>query len=184
MTVFVAFLRGINVGGNKTISMSTLKTVFESLGLSAVKTHLNSGNVVFATSKSDREKLARTIETAVEKEFGFRAVVLLRSAVGLRNAVVNNPFRVAAEKNPSRLVVMFLAETPAKDALRRIEETYKGPEEIVIDGDVAYVTYPNGIGKSKLTNVFLEKRLGVSGTARNWNTVTKLLQLAEAAERS
>ena len=71
-----------------------------------------------------------------------------------------------------------------KDALRRIRETYEGPEEIVIDRDVAYVTYPNGIGKSKLTNVFLEKHLGVAGTARNWNTVTKLLQLADAIERS
>ena len=115
MTVFVAFLRGINVGGNKTISMATLQTVFESLGFSAVKTHLNSGNVVFVTSGSDRERLAKTIETAVEKEFGFRAVVLLRSAVDLRNAVVKNPFREAAEKDPSHLVVMFLAGIPANE---------------------------------------------------------------------
>jgi uncharacterized protein (DUF1697 family) len=180
MTVFVALLRGINVGGNKTIKMSTLKTVFETLGFEAVKTHLNSGNVVFASKGKDQAKLAKTIETAIENEFGFRPSVLLRSSAGLRNAMVKNPFPDAAENDPSHLVVMFVTAKPAKDALARIAKAYAGPEEIRIEGDTVYITYPSGIGKSKLTNVFLEKQLGVTGTARNWNTVVKLAVIAEA----
>ena len=85
-----------------------------------------------------------------------------------------------AKDDPSHLVVMLLAAKPDKDAAKRIAAAYQGVEEIRIAGEEAYVTYPNGIGKSKLTNVFLEKQLGVSGTARNWNTLTKLLAMAEA----
>ena len=180
MTVFIALLRGINVGGNKTIKMSTLKTVLDSLGFEAVSTYLNSGNVVFASKGSDHAKLAKTIETAIEKEFGFRPSVLLRSSAGLRNVVVKNPFPDAAKNDPSHLVVMFLTAKPDKDAPSRLAHAYSGAEEIRISGDTAYVTYPNGIGKSKLTNMFLEKQLGVAGTARNWNTVTKLVELARS----
>ena len=180
MTVFIALLRGINVGGNRTIKMSTLKRVFETLGFEAVKTHLNSGNVVFASKGTDHAKLTKTIETAIEKEFGFRPSVLLRSSAGLRNVVVKNPFPDAAKNDPSHLVVMFLAGKPDKDAKSRLAKAYAGPEEIRISGDIIYITYPNGIGTSKLTNVFLEKQLGVTGTARNWNTVTKLVELARS----
>lgn len=182
MTVFVSLLRGINVGGNKTVAMAALKALYESLGLEGARTLLNSGNVVFATTEKDRAKLARKIEAAIEKEFGFRPAVMLRDAVALKEIVAQNPFPDVAKRDPGHLVVMFLASRPGKDAPKRLAAAYDGPEEIRIAGEDAYITYPNGIGRSKLTNALLEKQLGVAGTARNWNTVTKLLEMIEATE--
>ncbi len=180
MPAYVAFLRGINVGGNKTIAMARLKALFDALGFASVKTHLNSGNVVFASDEKDRAKLTKEIEAAIEKEFGFRPVTMLRDVAALKKIVAKNPFPKMAKDDPSHLVVMLLAGKPDKDAAKRIAAAYQGPEEIRIVGEEAYVTYPNGIGKSKLTNALLEKHLGVAGTARNWNTMTKLLVMAEA----
>ncbi len=182
MPTFVAFLRGINVGGNKTIPMARLKALFEALGFDAVKTHLNSGNVVFASTEKDRAKLKKTIEAAIEKEFGFRPETMLRDTAALRKVVAKNPFPAMAKDDPSHLVVMLFAEKPDKDAAKRLAAAYQGVEEIRVAGEEAYITYPNGIGKSKLTNTLLEKHLGVAGSARNWNTVTKLLVLANATD--
>jgi len=180
MPVCVSLLRAVNVGG-RSIKMDALRAIHESLGLSEVQTLLQSGNVVFATKDNDRARLAKAIEDAIETECGFRSAVMLRDAAALRKIVKENPFPAEAETDPGHLVVMFLAAKPDKGA--RIAAAYSGPEEIRIEGDNAYLTYPNGIGKSKLTNALLEKHLGVAGTARNWNTVTKLLALAESLER-
>ena len=179
MTATVAFLRGINVGGNKTIPMAKLKALFETLGFAHVKTHLNSGNVVFASDRKDRAKLTKTIEAAIEKEFGFRPATMLRDVAALNKIVAKNPFPAMAKDDPSHLVVMLLAARPDKDAAKRIATAYRGVEAIKVAGEEAYVTYPSGIGKSKLTNALLEKHLGVAGTGRNWNTLTKLLAMAE-----
>ncbi len=184
MPVQVAFLRGINVGGNKTISMAKLKALFETLGFGDVKTHLNSGNVVFAAEDRNRAKLTRTIEEAIEKEFGFRPATVLREAKALRRIVEKNPFSKMAKDDPSHLVVMLLSAKPDKDAGKRLADACRGVEDVRVAGEDAYITYPNGIGTSKLTNVVLEKHLGVAGTGRNWNTVTKLLAMAEALYRN
>jgi uncharacterized protein (DUF1697 family) len=182
MTVFVSLLRGINVGGNKTIPMARLKAAYESLGFAAVKTLLNSGNVVFGTTETNRGKLRKTIEAAVEKEFGFRPAIVLRTAAELGKIIKQNPFSDMAKNDPSHLLLMALAEKSKAGAKANLAKVYSGPEEIEIKGENVYVTYPNGIGKSKLTNTLLEKHIGV-GTARNWNTLMKLLALAERIER-
>jgi uncharacterized protein (DUF1697 family) len=179
LTTFVALLRGINVGGNKTIRMGALKALFEAHGLSPARTLLNSGNVIFASRERDRAKLGESIEETIEAEFGFRPAVVLRSTAELRRIVADNPFPAMAKADPGHLVAMLLAGKPQKDAAKRIANAYSGPEEVRIAGEDAYITYPKGIGRSKLTNALLEKQLGVAGTARNWNTVTKLLELAE-----
>jgi len=181
MAVYVSFLRGINVGGNKTIPMAKLKAAYESLGFARVKTLLNSGNVVFETTEKNRGKLAKTIEAAVEKEFGFRPVIALRTAAELGKIIKKNPFSDMAKDDPSHLLVMALAEKPKAGAKANLARVYPGPEEVEIKGENVYVTYPNGIGKSRLTNALLEKHIGI-GTARNWNTLTKLLALTEQVE--
>jgi uncharacterized protein (DUF1697 family) len=181
MMTFVSFLRGINVGGNKTIPMARLKSAYESLEFASVKTLLNSGNVVFETTETNRAKLRQTTEAAVEKEFGFRPVIVLRTAAELKKIIAQNPFAEMAKDDPSHLLLMALAEKPKAGAKANLAKVYSGPEEIEIKGENVYVTYPNGIGKSKLTNALLEKHIGV-GTARNWNTLTKLLTLAEQVE--
>lgn len=184
MTTFVAFLRGINVGGNKTIRMEALKGLFDALSFTGVRTHLNSGNVVFVSDEKDRPRLSKLIGDAIEKEFGFRPAVILRSVFDLQKIVKKNPFADAAKADPSHLLVMLLVAMPHKHAAARLAEVYGGPEEIRIAGDTVYLTYPNGIGKSKLTNTLLEKHLRVVGTARNWNTVVKLLEITAGLEAS
>jgi uncharacterized protein (DUF1697 family) len=184
MPAFVSLLRGINVGGNKQIRMEQLRSCYEALGLAGVKTHLQSGNVVFQGGKGEAARLAARLEGAIEKSFAFRPSVVVRTSAELRKVITRNPFPDRAESDPSHLLVMFLAENPGKPAEARLAETNAGPEEFRLSGRELYIYYPNGIGRSKLTNALIEKRLGTVGTARNWNTVTKLLELAEALEES
>jgi len=179
MTSYVALLRGINVGGNKSIPMARLKSLFESLGFAPARTHLNSGNVIFA-AEGKAGTLARLIGDAIKAEFGFRPAVVLRSAAELKRVVAKNPFGDTAARDRSHLLVMALDGKPMAGAKAALAEAYSGPEQIEIVGADVYITYPNGIGRSKLTNALLEKHLGVAGTARNWNTVVKVLELAEA----
>jgi uncharacterized protein (DUF1697 family) len=183
MTVFVSLLRGINVGGNKLIKMDALKAVHEGLGLTDVRTLLQSGNVVFKARGKGGATLAGRIEKAVEGEVGFRPTVMIRSATDLKRIAEHNPFPEMAISDPGHLVWMALAGKPGAAAKTRLAKACSGPEEIEINGADAYITYPNGIGRSKLTNALLEKHLGVAGTARNWNTVAKLLAIAEDLER-
>ena len=180
MPVFLAFLRGINVGGKKTIAMGKLKALLEELGFEGVKTHLNSGNVVFAAKEKNANKLTKTIESAVGKEFGFAPVIVLRNSAELKAILAKNPFPKMEKSDPSHLLVMTLAGKPNAGAKSKLADAYQGDEEIHIAGENVYLTYPNGIGRSKLTNTLLEKHLGVAGTARNWNTLTKLLAIAES----
>lgn len=178
MTAVVSLLRGINVGGRAKLSMATLKRVYEGLGFDGVTTLLNSGNVVFRADAAVGGPLASRIEKAIEAEAGFRPAVILRTAAELRGIIEGNSFPAMAESDPSHLLVMALVAPPAADAAERIAEAYQGPEEIRIAGADVYLTYPDGIGRSKLTNALLEKHLG-AGTARNWNTLTRLSAIAE-----
>ncbi len=148
-----------------------------------MKTLLNSGNVIFATKEKERGKLTKTIEDAVEKEFGFRPAIVIRSVSELKTILHKNPFPDMAKSDPSHLLVMTLAKKPKAGAKARVAEAYAGPEKIEIKGENVYLTYPNGIGRSKLTNAPLEKQLGVVGTARNWNTLIKLFKIATAIDR-
>jgi uncharacterized protein (DUF1697 family) len=179
MTDYVSFLRGINVGGNKTIRMTALKELFESMGFEGAKTLLNSGNVVFSAKGQSRAKLAGAIEAAIEEKFGFRPAIVIRSAAELKKIVTKNPFPAMAKRDPGHVLLMTLASKPKPGAKARLAEVHSGPEQIEIFGANVYLTYPTGVGKSKLTNAVLEKQLGAVGTARNWNTVMKLSALAE-----
>jgi uncharacterized protein (DUF1697 family) len=179
MAAYISLIRGINVGGNKLIKMDALKALHEALGFGDVKALLASGNVVFSAKDRDRKRLPNAIEAAIEKEIGFRPTVIVRSAAELKTIAERNPFAKMAKTDPGHLVWMALAGKPHASAKARLAKAYAGPEEVEIAGEDAYVTYPNGIGRSKLTNVFLEKHLGVAGTARNWNTVKKLLEIVD-----
>lgn len=162
MPTFIALLRGINVGGRKQLAMSELKSMCESLGYTNVRTLLNSGNVVFEARKADAGKL--------EEQTG--AKVVIRTPEELQDVIAGNPWK---GRDGSRLLVMFLERDPGAKPL-----DWPGPEEVHLDGRHLYLYYPNGAGRSKLTNAFIEKRLDVSGTARNWNTILKLAALAAA----
>lgn len=177
--MLVAMLRGVNVGGHHKIKMAELKALCEGLSFRNVSTYIQSGNVVFETMESGDEKLAKKIGTAIEKKCGFCPEVIVRSAEELRGVVKKNPFAKEAFE-PSKLAVFFLARDPgkaARDAVSRIEAN---PEVIKPLGSEIYIYFPDGQGKSKLKFATVEKAINkIPWTARNWNTVEKLLEMAE-----
>lgn len=174
MPVFIALIRGINVGGHKKIRMADLKTSCEALGLQDVRTHLQSGNVVFRTAKTNRAQLTKQLEAALSVE----AKVILRSADEMRAVVAANPMPEEAQRGPSHYIVVFLSDKPSAAAMQSLRDAYAGPEKMQLHGAELYVEYGSGMGTSKLTIVLIERKLGVTGTARNWNTVTKLAEMA------
>jgi uncharacterized protein (DUF1697 family) len=173
--IFIALIRGINVGGHKKVKMADVKTMCESMGLRDVRTHLQSGNVVFRTTKTDRARLAKELESAL----GVEAKIILRTADELRSAIAANPMTEEAERKPSGFIVTFLSDKPTATAMQSLRDAYSGPEKMQLHGAELYIEYGSGLGTSKLTNALIERKLGVAGTARNWNTVTKLLEIAD-----
>jgi uncharacterized protein (DUF1697 family) len=181
MTALICLLRGVNVGGHNMIKMDALRTLCESLGHRNVQTYVQSGNVVFQTDERDSAKMAAKIESAIEKKHGFRPDVVLRTAGEMRSVVAKNPFAKRKGIEPAKLAVMFLASEPVaeiQDAVRKIKPDV---EELFMIGRELYIYFPSGQGRSKLVPV-LAKVLKDSGTARNWNTVMKLLEMAEKLE--
>lgn len=182
MPVIISLLRGVNVGG-RTISMEGLRALYESLGFTGVQSYVQSGNLVFRTKDRDLPKLAQRLEDAIEGMAGFRPPVALRVTADLRAVVACNPFAGRDDVPPNRLQVHFLVGDPTVDAAARIAAAAAGfPEELHLLGRELFVNYANGVGESKLTPARIDKALGTPSTARNWNTVTKLLALAEKLE--
>ena len=179
MTRCVSLLRGINVGGNKAVRMDALKELHESLGLQRVETYIQSGNVVFTSAGADVTQIQKGIEDSFAQKFGFQVKVMVRTADEFNVIIENNPFKDQPMKETKWVVAMFLASDPISTALEDIQKTYSGPEELHIMGQEVYIYYPEGIGRSKLTNTFLEKKLKTMGTARNWNTVLRLQKMME-----
>jgi uncharacterized protein (DUF1697 family) len=173
----VALLRGINVGGKHIVPMKELAGIFEAAGASEVVTYIQSGNVVCAASAAVVKKLPGTLERAIEKRFGFGVPIVMRSAEELGEVVRRNPF---LSKVPSveRLHVAFLAHEPSAGGVAALDPQRSPPDELVVRGREIYLNLPNGAGKTKLTNAYLDSTLGTTSTMRNWRTVLTLLDLA------
>jgi len=184
MQVAISMLRGINVGGHKIVKMESLRAMYESLGLRDAQTYVQSGNVVFRTAARDLAPLAKRIESKIEQTFGFRPGVMLRTSSELREVIRRNPFAKRKGIEPGKLLVTFLAAAPSPEAREKMLGIPAHPEELCIEGREVFVYYPNGMGRSKLSPALIEKTLKTSGTGRNWNTVTTLLEMAEKLEAS
>jgi len=179
MPVIICMLRGVNVGGHNMIKMDALKALCVSLKLKDPQTYVQSGNVIFQTEEKDQEKLTRRLQDAIEKAHGFRPGVMLRTAAELQQVVVRNPFAKRSGIEPGKLLVNFLAADPGKQAREKALAIKIGPEEMHLVGREAYIYFPNGQGRSKFPWAAIERALGTSGTGRNWNSVTKMLEIAE-----
>ena len=173
MAVYVALLRGINLGARNRISMAGLREVFAALGAQDVKTFLQSGNVVFRSSKA-RGALVKAVEGSIARDLGLEITVLLRTPQELAKVIADNPF---AKRKASALHVTFLASPPKAARVRERDPHAFSPDEFRVTRSHVYLHCPNGYGRSKLSNAFFERRLGVPATSRNWNTVTKLTEL-------
>jgi uncharacterized protein (DUF1697 family) len=179
MKTFIAFFKGINVGGNKSVKMDELKKLFESIGLQDARTFIQSGNVIFKSDEKNEKKIAEKIEKEFEKKFGFSSSVIIRSGKDLAKIAVSCPIPNYEQKEYKWLMVNFLSDTPAAEAQSNLLESYKGPEEIYFKGKEMFIYYSEGSGRSKLNGTFIEKKLKVTATSRNWNTVLKLAELCK-----
>lgn len=177
MPVLVSLLRGVNLARARRIGMEDLRRLCESLKLRDVRTYGQSGNVVFRTDETTR--LAGRLEAEIERTFGFHSDVVLRTARELRAVVARNPFRERRDVEPSKLLVTFLASEPGAKAGAAVRRIRADPEELYLVRRELYVYFPLGVGRSKLPTTAIERAIGTPGTARNWNTVTKLLEIAE-----
>jgi len=183
MPVYISMLRGVNLGGHNRVSMARLSTLYESLGFEAPRTYVQSGNVVFRAKEKGAASITKKIQDGIERTFGFRPAVLLRTSAELKKAIDANPFAGRRDIVPGKLLVTFLAADPGPDGLRRLAAFRSHPEESHLKGSELYIYFPNGAGRSKLPWSSVEKLVGVTGTARNWNSVTKMLEIAvELAE--
>jgi uncharacterized protein (DUF1697 family) len=176
-------LRAVNVGGHGRLKMKELEAAYASLGLKHVRTLGQSGNVVFTSRIADRAALAKRIMQELERRFELTIEVLIRTLDEVRKIVERGPV-LSQRAEPSKLLVMFLAGVPDAQGTARLLKEHKGSEMIEVRGPEVYLYYPDGVGRSKVTGAFLENRLKVAGTARNWNTLTKLVEAGEAIERA
>ena len=177
-------LRGVNVGGHNKIKMEALRALYESLKLRDAQTYVQSGNVIFRTDERDIARLTKRIEDGIERKFGFRPDVILRTAAEMRDVVARNPFAKRRGIEPGKLLVTFLASDPPAEVREKVRQIKCDPEELRIEGRELYIYFPNGMGRSKLSTAKLEKTMSTPGTGRNWNSVTKMLEMAEKLEAS
>jgi len=178
MPNYIALLRGINVGGRNKIPMADLRDLFAAVGFTNARTLLQSGNVVFEGARQSAAALEQLLEAETQTRFGLSIDYVVRTATEWKRIIAGNPFIDEAKHDPSHTLVMLL-KTPAKAAaVRALNDEIKGREIVRAAGKQLYMIYPDGIGRSKLTNAVIEKKLNVRGTVRNWNTVLKLDALA------
>jgi len=177
LSVYVALLRGINVGGAKTVKMEKLRDTFEKLGFGGVRTYVNSGNVVFESAPTDTGVLSKKIADKISVDFGFSVRVFVRSSDELQSVVEKNPFLKEKRIDESRLHVTFLTEQPSKATLARLDSLGADPDRYSSNGREIYLYCPNGYGRSKLSNNALEKALSLTATTRNWKTVNTVASL-------
>jgi uncharacterized protein (DUF1697 family) len=176
MRKYIALFRGINVGGRNKLPMRELTEVLETVGLDAVKTYIQSGNVVFQTHQSNLAELAEQITAAIEISHGFAPKILILSSRELEEAIAVNPFP-EAEEHPKTLHLFFLDEEPHAPDFERLEQRKRASEGFELIGKVFYLHAPDGIGRSKLASQ-VEKAMGVTVTARNWRSVCKISEMA------
>jgi uncharacterized protein (DUF1697 family) len=182
MPVLISMLRGVNLGGHNKIKMDALRALYESLKFEDPRTFIQSGNVIFRSKEKNTAALAKKIQTAIERTFGFRPEIILRTPDELRNAIAATPFPAHRNLHPSKVLITFLAADPGPEAQSALLTLKAYPEELHLKGRELYIYFPNGAGKSKLPWSKLDKLLQSTGTARNWNSVTKMLAIAEEME--
>ncbi len=176
MATWVVLLRGINVGGANRLAMADLRAVMAELGHSDVSTYIQSGNVIMTSSRSDRATMAEEISAGIERAHGLIVSAVLRTPDELRASLTGNPYTM--EPDGTRVLITFLSGTPAPADAATLEPDRFVPDRFELAGAELYAHYPNGAGRSKMNLDYFEKRLRVRGTARNLNTVAKLIELS------
>ncbi|MGH7507983.1 MAG: DUF1697 domain-containing protein [bacterium] len=180
MTRYIGLLRAVNLGGRNRVVMPGLRDLLTRLGFDDPRTILQSGNVVFGCARRRALDLESVLEAEIEKRLKVGTDCCVRSADEWGEVVARNPFPKEAKHDPGHLVVMVLKDRPTGEAMQELQAAITGSEVVRVEGRQAYVVYPDGIGRSRLTNAVIEKKLRTRGTGRNWNTILKLNALVRA----
>ncbi|MGZ4724981.1 MAG: DUF1697 domain-containing protein [Ilumatobacteraceae bacterium] len=177
MATWIVLLRGINVGGANRLGMADLRALVGSLGHTSVSSYIQSGNIVLTSARTDRDAMAAEICVGIDRAHGLSVSAVLRTPEELRAALATNPF--ATEPESTKVLITFLSDVPVPEDVVRLERDRFAPDRFELLGGEIFMHYPNGAGRSKMTLDYFEKRLGLRGTARNLNTVAKLIELSE-----
>jgi len=177
VSTHVALLRAVNLAGHNRVSMADLRELASGLGLSNVRTLLQSGNLIFESRGRRPAHLERVLQSAAREALDLETEFFVRTGRELAAIVAGNPFPRDARRDPARLLVMFLDGSPARPHVTALDQAIVGGEAVRVSGREIYMVYPEGIGRSRLTGALIERKLRVRGTARNWNTVLKLAAL-------
>jgi uncharacterized protein (DUF1697 family) len=179
---YVALLRAVNVGGRAQLDMAQLRQAVAGLGHEDVVTYIQSGNLVLRSASRSAAKVAVGIEERIEEVFGMTVAVVVRTSAELADVAAGNPF-LASGADPKTLHVGFLAGRPTAAEIARLDPQHASPDEFVVHDREIYLSCPNGLGRSKLTTDYFERRLGTALTVRGWGTVTKLVELSGRGRR-
>jgi uncharacterized protein (DUF1697 family) len=174
MPTHIGLLRAVNLGSHNKIAMQDLRDLITGLGLRDATTLLQSGNVVFAGASGTTAALEERLEAAARKNLNLNTDFFVRTAAEWATVVGDNPFPVEATRDPGHLLLLALKDAPSNAAVKALQAAIKGREIVRAKGRHAYIVYPDGVGRSRLTSAMIEKALGTRGTGRNWNTVLKL----------
>jgi uncharacterized protein (DUF1697 family) len=180
MQTFVSFLRGVNMAGHNKIKMTDLVALFDQIGFKNSETFIQSGNVIF-NDPGDRsvKKITTLIEEAINEKLALDIPAIVRSIPEMKDIISGNPFLSEIGFDPSKMAVMFLHDEPGIAALSKMKEVDYPPDKFRISGKEIFIWCPNGFGRTKLYTNFFENRMKVTGTARNWNTINTILEIAE-----
>jgi uncharacterized protein (DUF1697 family) len=179
MAIYIAMLRGINIGPHKRIKMNRLRESFEGLGFDQVKTYIQSGNVVFNARKIPPAVLCQKIEKSLLQDFGFSVSVILRTREEIGKVIRGNPLLKEKSIDPAKLHVAFLSDAPKAVSLGKLETLTLAPDRACCLGKELYLYFPNGVSGSSLWKHPLDRVLMVTATMRNWNTVNQLCTIAK-----
>jgi len=182
MSVYLALLRAVNLPGYKQVGMADLREMLVKMGFADVRSLLQSGNLAFRGKARASAPLERLLEEETKKRLGLETVFFVRTAEEWKQVIAVNPFPEEAERDPGHLVAFLLKGTAEAKHVKALQAAIKGREIVRGEGRQAYIFYPDGIGRSRLTATLIERKLGTRATGRNWNTVLKLGAVATGLE--
>jgi uncharacterized protein (DUF1697 family) len=177
--VHLALLRGINVSGHNMIKMESLKSTLEAVGFQNVSTYIQTGNVFVDTDEENAAAVGFKIKQEIFKAFGHEVPVVVIAKSDLEDCFKNNPFLKVKDPDLKKLYVAFVSTTLQSDSMNHLKMSQVKPDEASIDSNRIYIKYAVGAGKTRFDQKYIEKKLSVTATIRNWNTVTQLLKIYE-----
>ena len=177
MQTHLALLRGINVSGHRMIKMEALKIALEKIGFQNVQTYIQSGNVFVDTAEQNPAKVGFIIKQEIQKTFGHDVPVVVIAKQDLELCLANNPYSKIKDVDTKKLYVAFVSTILKPENINDLKISNFKPDEAIIDQNRIYIKYDIGAGKTKLDQNYIEKKLNVIATIRNWNSVNKMLEI-------